>query len=319
MKALVCTQFGKVSDLSFTDIETPQPTDNEVLIKVDFSGLNFPDTLIAQGKYQYKPDFPFSPGQEVTGTIEAIGLNVIGLRVGEEVIASMTYGGIADYCIAQSCNVYRLPGKVTKVHGAAILESFATAFHALKDRGMMKPGQTMAVLGASGGTGQAAIQLGKLFGCRVIAVCSTPEKRQYAQLIGADESIDYSNIKEELKAKGGVDVVFDPVGGVYTEQAFRALKPDGKLLVVGFASGSVPSIPLNLPLLKSAQIVGVFWGGFWRANPDQNRRNVQMLLNWFEERKLTIQNPTLLSFDQAIEGLEMISNRKSIGKIILKH
>ncbi len=318
MRALICSQFGFIDDLNVGTLPMPSFGGDEILIKTNFCGLNFPDTLIVQGKYQFRPDFPFSPGQEVSGIVESVGESVSGLKKGDEVLASMTFGGVAEYAVAKATNTYLLPGEVSMKTASAILESFATAFHALKDRAMMKPGQTLAVMGASGGTGLAAIQLGKLFGCKVIAVCSTEPKRTFAKKLGADEAISYENLKDELKSLGGIDVIFDPVGGDYSEQAFRALKPEGKLLVIGFASGKVPAIPLNLPLLKSAEIVGVYWGGFWRKSADQNRKNVQMILKWFEQEKLTLPEPTIIPLDNAVDAFNLIANRKAIGKVILE-
>ncbi|MEQ8471212.1 MAG: NADPH:quinone oxidoreductase family protein [Marinoscillum sp.] len=318
IKALVCHQFGGAENLVFETIQPIQPASDEVLIEVDYAGVNFPDTLIIQGKYQFKPDLPFVPGQEVSGRVISVGADVDHVMQGDVVIASMTWGAFAGQAVAMGINTYLLPPSLSLEDGATILETYGTAMHGLKDRGAIKPGETLVVLGASGGTGSAAVQLGKLLGARVIAVASTEEKRGFSRKNGADEVVGYEGLKEKLKEFGGADVIFDPVGGAVSELAFRSLHAGGRHLVVGFASGEIPAIPFNLPLLKSASIVGVYWGGFWRSNPDDNRRNVQMLLNWFEQGKLKTAGTQCYPLEQGAKAIKDLMERKAIGRIVLK-
>jgi NADPH2:quinone reductase len=317
MKAIICNEFGGVDKLSFIDIDTPKIKEDELLIKTAYCGVNFPDLLIVQGKYQYRPDFPFSPGQEVSGAVLQVGSKVEGFKEGDSVLASMTFGGYTEQAIAKAINVYHLPAEVPLDQAATILESFGTAMHALKDRAMMKPGSTLLVLGASGGTGSAAVQLGKRFGCRVIGVSSTDAKRAFVTSIGADYSLPYEDLKTAVKALGGADVIFDPVGGTISEEAFRTINPYGKHLIVGFADGNIPALPFNLPLLKSADIVGVSWGGFWRSNPQENRKNIKLILNWFAQEKLK-SSVSEYALKDALKAMRQLQERKSLGKIVLK-
>lgn len=317
MNALLCQSLD-TGQLTMADVEIPKPGPEEVLVRVSYCGVNFPDTLITRGKYQFQPELPFAPGQEVYGEVMDVGEGVNHVHPGEMVLASMTWGGFAEFAIAQGSNTYRMPPRARPESAAALLETYATAFHALQDRAMIKPGETVVVLGASGGTGTAAIQLARVFGCRVIAVASTEAKRQFALENGADEVLGLDKLKENLKQLGGCDIIFDPVGGEVAEQVFRAIKPGGRHLVVGFASGSVPSIPWNLPLLKSASIVGVFWGSFWRNQPEHNRRNVIQLLNWLEEGKIDVKITKVYPLNEGAQALEALRRREVQGKVILK-
>lgn len=318
-KSILVNQFSASLDLTFTETDFPRFAQDEVLIKTAFCGVNFPDLLIAQGKYQFRPDLPFSPGQEVSGEVVAVGTWVDHVQVGDRVMASMGWGGFTELAVAKGSNTYLIPPEVSLKDASAILESYATALYALKDRAMMKPGETLLVLGASGGTGTAAVQLGRVFGSKVIAVASTEEKRVFCLQNGAHEVVSPGEeLKEQIKELGGADVIFDPVGGAQSEAVFRTLKPGGRHLVVGFASGEVPSIPFNLPLLKSASIVGVFWGAFWRNAPEDNRRNVLMLLRWFAEGKLSVNVTKTYPLADAKKALEDLMNRRVSGKIVLE-
>lgn len=318
MEALVCSKFGAIEDLKWGNLPDLVPADQEVLIAPAFSGVNFPDTLIVQGTYQFKPDLPFAPGGEVAGEVLAVGAKVTRFKKGDAVIAAMGWGGFASQCLAQESNTFHLPAEVSLEKAACLMETFGTAIHALKDRALMLPGETLVVLGASGGTGNAAVQLGRLFGARVIAVASTEEKRQLALKSGAHQAIDPATLKESIKKLGGADVVFDPVGGPLSEEAFRTLRPGGRHLIVGFASGAFPSIPLNLPLLKSASLVGVFWGNFWRNNPQENRRNIRLLLKWLEEEKIDPVVSKVYPVQDGVKALKEITDRKVLGKVVLK-
>ncbi|MEO9476103.1 MAG: NADPH:quinone oxidoreductase family protein [Cyclobacteriaceae bacterium] len=320
MKAIVCNSFGSIRNLQFSDMDKPIPAKDEVLIKVDYCGVNFPDTLIVQGKYQFQPEFPFAPGGEVTGTVVTAGSDVSHFKEGDVVLAAMGWGGFAEYAVAKASNTFVIPHGVEHKAAAALLETYATAIYALIDRGGLQEAETLAVLGAAGGTGTAAVQLGKQLGARVIACVSTEEKAKFAKANGADEVIDYTSddLKRSLKDLGGCDVVFDPVGGENAEKAFRGLKPNGRHLVVGFASGNIPRLPWNLPLLKSASIVGVFWGHFWRNRAEENEKNVRQLLQWLAEGKIKPHITQEFRLEEAVQGLVDIAERRVKGKIILK-
>lgn len=318
MKAQLCKSFGENTDLEFTETTVPDIGPDEVLIEVAYAGVNFPDTLMVQGKYQFRPQLPFAPGQEVSGLVASVGAKVTHVSKGDRVLASMTWGGYATYAVAKGINTYLLPSQLSLKEGAVILETYGTAMHALKDRAGILAGETLVVLGASGGTGTAAIQLGRAMNCRVIAVASTPQKRTFARENGADEVLPPVELKSAIKDLGGADVIFDPVGGEISEEVFRTLRFGGRHLTVGFASGSIPALPFNLALLKSAAVVGVFWGGFWRAFPERNRSNIHEVLRWFQESRLSVKITETYSLDEAGQALRQISERKAQGKMVLE-
>lgn len=320
MKAIVCRSFDSIEKLEAGEMPVPQIAPDEVLIKVDYCGVNFPDTLIVQGKYQFKPEFPFVPGGEVSGEIIDCGVDVHVFEKGDKVIAAMGWGGFAEFAVAKSTNTYKVPANVNQMESAALLETYATALHALKDRGNLKAGETLVVLGAAGGTGTAAIQIGLTLGARVIAAVSSEEKVEFCLENGAELAINYNkqDLKSELKALRGADVIFDPVGGRNAELAFRSLKPNGRHLVIGFASGGIPSLPWNLPLLKSAAIVGVFWGHFWRNFPKENATNVELLLKWLSEGEIKPTITKTIPLRNGVSALLDIVNRKVKGKIVLE-
>ncbi len=320
MKALVCHEFGPIDTLRFEEVETPVLAADEVLVKVSYCGVNFPDTLIVEGKYQFRPELPFIPGGEVAGEVVAVGEEVKDLKPGDFVIAAMGWGGFAEYTVAKAKNTFRVDSGEDLKRGAVLLETYGTAIHALKDRGALQPGETIVVLGAAGGTGTAAVQLAKALDASVIAVAGSDEKLSFAREAGADHSINYQkeDLKNRLKELGGADVVFDPVGGAASEAAFRALKPGGRHLVVGFASGAIPNLPWNLPLLKSASIVGVFWGHFWRNQSVDNRRNVHQLLQLLDQKAIHPMISKEFELGDGVEALKMIKERKALGKIVLK-
>ncbi|MEQ8239774.1 MAG: NADPH:quinone oxidoreductase family protein [Cyclobacteriaceae bacterium] len=320
MKAIICNNPSTVGALEVGELPQPTPLKDEVMIEVSYAGVNYPDILIAEGKYQFKPDLPFSPGGEVSGFITSVGENVTQFSVGDKVCAAMSWGGFAEFVVAKASNTYLLTETSPLDKSAILLETYATAFHALKDRGTLRPKETIAVLGAAGGTGVACIQLAKLLGAKVIAICSTEDKCQFALDQGAHQALNsqVADIKAELKALGGIDVVFDPVGGELSEACFRSLRPGGRHLVVGFASGKIPNIPWNLPLLKSASIVGVFWGNFWRNNAEQNNANVQQLLAWLDQGQITPAINKIFNLEETVEALLELKDRKVIGKNVIR-
>lgn len=322
IKALVCDAFGSIDDLTVKDITLAELKSGQVAIEVRSAGVNFPDALMVQGLYQEKPPFPFVAGAEVAGVISAIASDVTNYKIGDEVIAFIWRGGFAQACVADSHSIMPLPKGMSFDMGAAFMLTYATSLHALKDVGNLQEGETIAILGASGGVGSAAIEIAKAMGAKVIACASSAQKLDLCQSVGADELINYcdENLKErlaEICGKSGVDVVYDAVGGAHTEAALRALAWRGRLLVVGFASGSIPSLPLNLALLKERQILGVYWGDSVRRDPKGHMKNVEQLLGWFAQGKIKPYVSAKFSLDQAKAALKLIAGRGVLGKIVI--
>ena len=291
MHAWLCENPTGVDALSWQELPTPTPKAGEVLIAIKAASLNFPDLLIVQNKYQMKPPLPFVPGSEYAGVIEAVGEGVKHLQIGQRVACLSGTGGFATHTVAASALCMALPADFSFVDAAAFIMIYATSHHALVDRAQLKAGETVLVLGAAGGVGTSAIQIAKALGARVIAAASTDEKCALCKSIGADDTINYSteDLRERIKALTGgkgPDVVYDPVGGEVTEPAFRSIAWRGRYLVVGFASGPTPSLPLNLPLLKGASVVGVFWGGFAKAEPKANAAMMAELASWYAQGKI---------------------------------
>lgn len=320
MKAALVNSYGSIDHISVSDTQVPAPGKDEVLIQSAFAGVNYPDVLITRGLYQYRPDLPFSPGGEVSGVVKSVGEEVTDIKVGDTIIGASGWGAFAEYAVMPASNCYVVADDTDLKKAAVILETYATGIHALKDRADIKNGERLVVLGAAGGTGTAAIQLGKAMGAEVVAVASTTEKLNFCKENGADRLINYhdQNVKFELKNLGGTDVIFDPVGGDVSELAFRSLNPFGRHLVVGFTSGEIPSVSWNLPLLKSASIMGVFWGGFWRNFPDENRKNVEVLLQWLNEGKISPIISKEYSLNEIREALNNLNDRKVLGKQIIR-
>ncbi|MDF2642029.1 MAG: NADPH:quinone oxidoreductase family protein, partial [Pseudomonas sp.] len=288
MKAVLCKALGRASGLVLEDIANPIVKSNEILLDVHAAGVNFPDTLIIEGKYQFKPPFPFSPGGEAAGVVAAVGEKVHSFKPGDRVMALTGWGSFAEQVAVPSYNTLPIPPKMDFNTAAAFSMTYGTAMHALKQRANLQPGETLLVLGASGGVGLAAVEIGKAMGARVIAAASSREKLEVASAAGADELVDYSeaSLKDELKRLtngDGADVIFDPVGGDLFDQAMRAIAWNGRLLVIGFASGRIPELPANIALLKGASVVGVFWGSFAQRQPEDNTANFAQLFAWFEE------------------------------------
>ncbi len=319
MKAIYVEDYSAWPALGYGDLPDPQVKKGHVVVDVKYAGVNFPDMLIAKGLYQFKPELPFSPGGEVAGIIREVGEGVQGLSVGDRVIGANTHGGFAQRVLLHAGSVYPLQEGIDLKSASCLLETYATAIHALKDRANAREGERLLVLGAAGGTGIAAIQVGKAMGMEVVAACSTQEKIDLCIENGAKIGINYTEkaLKDELKIIGGVDVIFDPVGGDYAEAAFRGIRPGGRHLVIGFTAGKIPALPWNLPLLKQAAIVGVFWGGFWRVDPKGNYNNVMQLLQWMESGKVMPQITEELPLSDAAKALQKIENREVKGKIVL--
>jgi len=322
MKAVLCKSHGMPDTLVVEDVPSPDLIGGQVLISVKACGVNFPDTLIIQGKYQFKPDLPFSPGGEVSGVIKAVGDGVTNVSVGDRVIAFSTWGGFAEELAVDANRLIRMSDKMEFEKASAFILTYGTSYHALKDRANIQPGETLLVLGASGGVGLAAIQLGKAMGARVIAAASTKEKLDVCAANGADELINYSS--EDLRARvkeitqgAGVDVIYDPVGGPLSEKALRDMSWRGRFLVVGFAVGEIPKVPLNLALLKGCSIVGVFWGDFTRREPALNDANNRELMRLFEAGKISPHIHKVYPLTQASEALNELLDKKVSGKVVL--
>ncbi|MGX0959451.1 NADPH2:quinone reductase [Pseudomonas viridiflava] len=322
MKALLCKAFGPASTLVLEDIPAPDIKKNEILLDVHAAGVNFPDTLIIEGKYQFKPPFPFSPGGEAAGVISAVGENVTHLKPGDRVMALTGWGSFAEQVAVPNYNVLPIPESMDFTIAAAFSMTYGTSMHALKQRANLQPGETLLVLGASGGVGLAAVEIGKALGARVIAAASSAEKLEVAKNAGADELINYTdtNLKDEIKRLtngNGADVIYDPVGGDLFDQAIRAIAWNGRLLVVGFASGRIPELPVNLALLKGASVVGVFWGSFAQRQPQDNAANFKQLFAWFEEGKLKPLVSQVYPLERAGEAIDALGGRRAVGKVVV--
>jgi NADPH2:quinone reductase len=321
MKAVLCRAWGPPSSVVLADIPAPQPAPGEIAIGVKAAGVNFPDVLIVQGKYQFKPEPPFSPGAEVAGVVTAVGSGVTEFAVGDRVAASMLWGGYREVVTVPALAAHRVPDGVSDAVAAAVTLAYGTTYHALHDRAHLAAGETLLVLGAAGGVGLAAVQLGVLMGAKVIAAASSAEKLAVCRAHGAAETIDYEreDLREALKriAPSGVDVVYDPVGGRYSEPAFRSMAWAGRHLVVGFASGEIPKLPLNLALLKGAAMVGVFWGDFARRDPAANRANLERLMAWIAAGRLMPLVSKTYALADAAQALDDMMNRRVQGKLVL--
>ncbi len=323
MKAIQCQVHGLPESLLLVDVQVPSIDASEVLIQVKACGVNFPDVLIIQNKYQFKPALPFSPGGEVSGVITAVGENVKHLKVGDRVVALCGWGGFAEYVAVKSSRVFPMPDVLDFIHAACTLYTYGTSYHALKDRAQLKAGETLLVLGAAGGVGLAAVELGKVMGATVIAAASTEDRLSICKEKGADYVINYS--KEDLRTRikeitedKGVDVVYDAVGGSIAESALRSIAWKGRYLVVGFTSGEIPSFPANLVLLKGASIVGVFWGSFAEREPKQSGQNFAELVVWIKEGKINQHIHKIYSLQQAPQALQDLIDRKVIGKAVVR-
>jgi NADPH:quinone reductase len=322
MKAVVCREFAPIDALRIADAPDPEVAAGHVLIDVHAAGVNFPDVLMVQGKYQTKPPLPFVPGSEVAGVVRAVGDGVTGFAPGDRVLAFSGTGSFAEQVAVPAAQVFVLPDEADMTVASGMLITYGTSYHALKDRAALKAGETLLVLGAAGGVGLAAVELGAMMGARVIAAASTSEKCALAREYGAAETIDYSaeDLRERIKAltdAKGVDVIYDPVGGAMTVPAIKSLAWGGRHLVVGFAAGDIPAIPANLLLLKSAAAVGVLWGNSLRADPAHHARNIADLTAMLADGRIRPAIDTIFPLERAVDALDHVAGRRAQGKVIL--
>ena len=322
MHAWLCESPIGVEGLKWTSMPEPGPRPGEVRIKIAAASLNFPDLLIVQNKYQMKPALPFVPGSEYAGWIEAVGEGVSHFKVGDKVAAFAGTGGFATHACVNAALVMRLPEGFALDDAAAFVLTYGTTHHALLDRAALKAGETVLVLGAAGGVGTAAIQIAKAVGAKVIAAASSDEKCAFCVGLGADATINYttSNLRDQIKALTGAkgpDVVYDPVGGDLAEPVFRSIAWRGRYLVVGFAQGAIPNLPINLALLKGASLVGVFWGEFARREPKANAKSLMELAEWYAQGKIKPAIDRKLPMTELLHAFSLMSTRTVRGKLVL--
>jgi NADPH:quinone reductase len=322
LKAIVCESFGPPESLVLRDIDRPAIKPRHVRIAIQYCSVNFPDALMIQGQHQYKHEPPFTPGGEVSGIVSEVGPDAEGFSVGDPVAALSFYGGFAEEVVVPAERVCRLPGGLNMAGACCLVGTYGTAIHALAQRANLLPGETLLVLGAAGGSGSAAVQLGKLMGARVIAAAGSDAKLEYARKCGADEGFNYSTtpIREALRpltAGRGVDVIYDPVGGDYAEPALRAMAWNGRYLVVGFAAGTIPVFKANLPLLKGCAILGVFAGEFIQREPQKAGANTARLLEWFAGGQLHPAVSESMALEETPAALRRLLDRKAMGKIVV--
>jgi NADPH2:quinone reductase len=330
MRAVLCKEFGPPEKLVIEDVPSPEAGKGQVVIDVHAAAVNFPDVLIIQNKYQMKPPLPFSPGGEVAGVVRAVGEGVQNLKVGDRVIGSCGHGGYVEELALPERSCIPVPEEMDLETASAIVLTYGTSHYALKDRAHLKAGETLLVMGAAGGVGLAAVELGKAMGAKVIAAASTQEKLDICRQHGADETLLYpsgtldrdqqrafSDQIKELAGQDGVDVIYDPVGASYAEPALRAIAWEGRYLVIGFAAGDIPAIPLNLALLKSCQIVGVFWGAFTLRDPAHNQQNLREIMEMYKAGQVKPHISARYPLEQAADALNDMAQRRVTGKVIL--
>lgn len=326
MRAVLCETFDEnPAALTIRDVPDLQPGPGEVLIAAQACGVNFPDSLIIQGRYQLKPSLPFSPGFEVAGTVLAVGAGVEGFETGVRVAGHPLFGCFAEQVLVPATRVFPIPDVMDSVTAAGFLIPYGTSYNALKDRAQLQPGETLLVLGAAGGIGLTAVELGNIMGARVIAVASSAEKLALCKRYGAHETIDYSKLSidearariRELTDGHGVDVVYDPVGGAWAEPMVRSLAQFGRYLTVGFAAGEIPKVPLNLLLLKIASVVGSYWGPFIDARPRDNARNMAELFEWYAQGKIKPHISQTYPLERVAAAIEHVKQRRALGKTVL--
>jgi len=324
MKALVCEAYGPVENLVYRDMPDPVPGAGEIRVAIEAIGVNFPDGLLVEGKYQAKPQVPFMPGGEFAGQVAALGPGASGFAVGDRVLGwNVGRGAYAEQIAVPAGELFPLPASMSMEQGAALLCATATAHHALRQRGRLQAGETLVVLGAAGGTGIAAVQIGKAIGARVIAVCSSDEKIAFAKSQGADDGINYSrdDLNQAIKTLTdgrGADVVYDAVGGDAFDACSRAMAWDGRLLIVGFASGRIPSLPVNLTLVKGYAVIGVFWGAFTQKEPAAHAANMRELFGWIETGQVRPVIDAVFPLTDGIAAIKKVTGRAVMGKVIVK-
>ncbi|MBO6503377.1 MAG: NADPH:quinone oxidoreductase family protein [Kordiimonadaceae bacterium] len=322
MKAVLCKELGPADKLVVEETADPEVAPGHVLVDVKAAGLNFPDTLIIEGKYQFKPDLPFTPGGEGAGVISAVGEGVSHLNVGDKIIFMCQTGAFAEKVVVPAITAIPMPDGLSFEMAAGITLTYGTSYHALKQRAQLKEGETVLVLGAAGGVGIATVELAKAMGAKVIAAASTDEKLEFCKASGADELINYSteDMKTRLKeitGGKGVDVIYDPVGGDYTETAFRNMAPNGRHLVIGFAAGDIPKVPINLCLLKQASLVGVFWGAWAGKNPSDQIQNMKEILGMVASGQVRASVNDVFPLDDVEAAYACLTERRAKGKVIL--
>ena len=322
MKSVVCTKLGDPKLLEIKEVDIPNPRDDEVLIKVDAAGVNYPDALLVQGKYQVVVEPPFTPGNEVCGYVEQVGKDV-DLKKGMKVIGLPEIGGFSEYVCINKKLVIPISDNINSLAGASLPINYGTTYYALKRRAKAQSGESLLILGASGGVGTASIQLGKILGLTTIAAVGSSEKEEYVKSLGVDHVIRYDkeNLKESAKkltGGKGVDIVVDPVGGNVTEDALRATAWNGRLLVIGFAQGEIPKIPLNITLVKGVSIVGVWWGRWTQTSPKETAEDFKELIGFINEGKLNINPKNVYSIQEVSTAMDNFLNRKNIGKTVIK-
>jgi len=330
MKAALCTHYGPPEELELRELPSPLPGKGQIVVSVRACGVNFPDVLLIQGKYQFKPALPFAPGGEVAGVVKESGEGVLSPKVGDKVIVSIGSGGFAEEALADAARCIPMPDTLDFAVASSFLIAYGTSWHALKDRALLRPGETLVVLGAAGGVGLAAVEIGHAMGARVIAGASTAEKVALARRHGADDGFVYpaerldkerqKALSEDIKrltGGNGADVLYDPVGGDYAEPALRAMAWGGRYLVIGFAAGEIPRLPLNLTLLKGCSIVGVFWGASVARDPKKGFGDLAEIARWIAEGKLTPHVSQRVPLDRAGEAIRLLMDRKAQGKVVV--
>jgi NADPH2:quinone reductase len=322
MRAVLCKEFGPPESLVVDVVADPRPGPGQIVVDVGACAINFPDVLMIQNLYQFKPELPFSPGGEVAGVVSAIGDNATGVQIGDRVLASTGWGGLAEKVAIPASSAILVPDGIDLAHASAFLYAYGTAYHALQDRARLQRGEILLVLGAAGGVGLAAVELGALMGGTVIAAASSDDKLELCREYGAAMTINYTT--EDLKTRirdltggAGADVVYDPVGGSYSEAALRSMAWEGRFLVIGFAAGDIPRIPLNLPLLKGCSVVGVFWGAFAGRDPQRSRGNLMQLVHWWEKGDLRPHISATYPLARAGEAIRLLADRKAKGKVVV--
>jgi NADPH2:quinone reductase len=323
MKAVLCTHFCTPEELELADIAVPQAGPGEALVRIKAAALNFFDTLIIAGKYQQKPPFPFSPAAEFAGVVEKVGNGVTDIAPGDRVMGFMGWGAAREYVTIPARQLVKIPENLDFEHAAGLCVTYGTSLYALRERAQLQPGETLAVLGATGGVGLAAVELGNVLGARVIACASSDEKLVFAREHGADEIVNYSNenLRDAFRRLGGehgIDVIYDPVGGAYAEPAVRSLAWQGRYLVVGFTAGEIPKIPLNLVLLRGCDIRGVFWGSWGKREPQALRASLADIAQWAGDGKLSLYLHATYPLAEIATAMKAIADRKVMGKIVLR-